>query len=688
MRLSLLSRLAVAGAMLGAAVLSAASTAHAANGTGSITGHVTTSDGAPASFVAVEVYDDEWSWVGYTQTDASGNYTFGGLATGSYLIGFTSLDGFSQYYHQKTEMWQADAVSVVNGEATTVNEQFLSTGTITGQLRDRAGDPLRNIFVQVSGGSAWYHSQTDDEGRYRMTVLPGRYVVGFEPIEGLWQSQFIPQQLTPRTAIQFEVRANEETVADDTMLPTGSLSGRFTTTAGQPLADTDVYITTSEGNGAASVTTDSNGEFAVPTLLLGSYKIAFSHGERHQYYAGKNSFEEADLVTVRADEETRITDSLLPTGSVRVIAVDAKTGNAIPDFCVQDVCSNGTGKATVTELPAGRHTLYVHTEGGTHMFGEVDVDVLGNQTVDVTVKLQPVGRIAMKIVDRQTGAPVANVCAAAIRTEEPQLPDGYGYCSDRHGQLTLGLLKEGTYNLYIDPGQVKYGRQWVGESGGTGDQRSAATIVAEAGTTAQAPPVLLDPAGTIIGQVTDAATGTPVQDVGVGLLGTFPGLGPTHDVRTDKQGRYEFTGLGPYEWPLLFVKHGYADQWSGNVGDRFAATKIPVTAGATATYDIGLVRGTEVRGNVTTQDGGSAGQGFVMAHNVVTGDRMGAAWMSDGQYSMRVLGVQRVYLTYYFHDGNDRSYQGRYLPKQGPDQGIYTIPTADHKIIDMVIPTS
>ncbi|HEX5541582.1 MAG TPA: carboxypeptidase regulatory-like domain-containing protein [Micromonospora sp.] len=580
-------------------------------------------------------------------------------------------------------------MSVVNGQATTVNEQFLPTGTITGQLRDRGGDPLAYTFVRAYDPQdfAWFYASTDDEGRYRMTVLPGRYVVSFEPIEGIWQSQYIPQQVSEGAATRFEVRADEEVVADDTVLPTGSLSGRFTTEAGQPLSRAEVDISTPDWGSVAYLTTNSNGEFTVPTLLVGSYKVSFWHRERQQYYAGKTTFEEADLVTVRADDETRITDSLLPTGSVRVFAVDADTGAAVPDFCVlEGECSNGTGSVLVPDLTRGPQTLSLYTDTGTHFSTETEVDVQPETTIDITVELRPAARIAVTVVDRQTGAPVSRVCVEALEPTAAQLPDGYGYCTDKAGRMIIGPLEAGTYHLFADTRQTSYGMQWVGPDGGAGDQRSAAAVVATVGTTVEGPQVKLDPAGTIAGRVTDAANGAALPDVHVELLSFHPGSGPKSDAVTDGQGRYEFTGLGPYQWPLLFSKGGFAPQWSGNVGDRYKATTIPVTAGDTATYDIALVAGTEVRGSVTTQDGSSAGQGYLLAHNATNGDIVGLTWMPDGQYRMQVLGVQKIYFTYHLHDGDDRSYQGRYLPKRGPHRGIYTIPAAG-RTINMVIQT-
>ncbi|HEX6967666.1 MAG TPA: carboxypeptidase regulatory-like domain-containing protein [Micromonosporaceae bacterium] len=640
---------------------------------GSITGRLTTSEGTGAAYHWVQVYTDEGGWVGGTYTDEDGNYSVNGLTGGSYVLAFGADGGAEQYHRQKTSFWEADRVQVTDGQTTRVDEQLLATGTITGRIVDADGNPKPFISVQAADIGSWrfVYGSTDADGTYRLPVLPGRYVVSFQPIDGSYQAQYIPQQLDESSATAFEVTAGAEVVANDTVLSTGSISGRLTTASGEPLAGAWVNLSTSQGNSAGVYQeTDGNGEFTVPAVFAGSYKLDFWTADysRNQYYKGKLSWETADLVTVEADQETRIEDSLLATGSVRVFAVDANTGEAIADFCVDGVCSNGTGSALVTDLPAGEHRLFIYTESDTHMHTTATVQVQPETTIDVTVELRPAARITTTVIDRQTGTPVADVCIVPVKPKDALLPDARPFCSDSTGRVTISRLDAGSYNLFVDATQTSYGMQWVGADGGTGDQREAVTIVAEAGTTVTAPQVKLDPAGTIAGRVVDGANGLPLSEVWISPLNSHPGVGPSLEVRTDTEGRYEFTGLGPYEWPLLFQRHGYAPRWSGGTGNRYQATKIQVTSGETSTHDETLTTGTEVTGSVTDQGGVPADHGFVIARNAVTGDIVGVAWAENGQYDMPVLGKQAVYFTYDLTFG-EGFYQGTYPSPKGRSAG-------------------
>jgi 5-hydroxyisourate hydrolase-like protein (transthyretin family) len=700
MRFSKLGRAALVGAMVVSAAVAVTPPAQA-SGTGSIAGRLTTSDGTGAADHLVEVYTDEGSYLGWTTTDADGNYSFGGLTDGSYVVGFPLPGGPTQYHRQKSRFWDADLVNVVDGEVTRVDEQLLPTGTITGRIVDTAGNAVPDLLVQAVEIDSWQFSfgRTDEDGRYRIPVLEGRYVVSFEPIEGLYQSQYIPQQIDESSATVFEVTAGAEVVADDTLLPTGSLSGRFTDETGQPLVNAEVQIYTAQG-GYVGVypSTDANGEFTVPTILVGSYKLRFSTADwsRSQYYRGKLYVEDADPVTVQAGQGTWITDSLLPTGSVLFRAVDAVTGEQILDFCVSGaesgVCSDGTGEALYTDLTEGPHTFLVYTDSGTHLSTELTLEVQPETTIEATVELEPAARITTTVVDRQTGAPVPGVCIIPFSPRKAILPDSRAYCSDSDGRITIGRLAAGSYQLFVDTTQTSYGMQWVGEDGGTGDQRKAVTVVATPGTTVAAPQVKLDPAGAIAGRVTDAATGAGLSDVIVSPLSFHPGVGPSLNVWTDEEGRYEFAGFGPYEWPLLFKRHGYPAHWSGGTGNRHQATKIRVMAGDTVTHDEALTAGTEVTGTFTNQDGVSADYGYVLAHNAVTGDIVGVSWFENGRYSMPVLGRQRIYFSYDVSFGEDY-YSGTFPTPRSMSTGgprhtkVFRVPPTGSLTVNIVIQT-
>jgi hypothetical protein len=117
----------------------------------------------------------------------------------------------------------------------------------------------------------------------------------------------------------------------------------------------------------------------------------------------------------------------------------------------------------------------------------------------------------------------------------------------------------------IAPG--RYGHQWVGKHGGTGDQKAAAHIVVKPGKTVTAPAVLLDPAGTVTGVVT-GSDGKPVAN-GYAAFSAWGDAGPGWDTGTNQNGRYTLGKLGPYAWPLLFGGGIDPRQWSGNVANRF-----------------------------------------------------------------------------------------------------------------------
>lgn len=224
------------------------------------------------------------------------------------------------------------------------------------------------------------------------------------------------------------------------------------------------------------------------------------------------------------------------------------------------------------------------------------------------------------------------------------LPDGCGNTTDGPGRLTTYPLPAGTYQLFVFAPEG-YGRQWVGPRGGTGDQREAASIRVRAGQVTQAPAVRLDPPGTIGGVVRDPA-GAPAPGVDVAISAWGFGVGPSLTAVTDEQGRYLVDRLGPYSWPLSFTPGGgLPRQWSGGVGNRFQAETVRVQAGRDTAYDMGLVRGSVLRGAVAVRDGATADLWRITAVNAVTGDEIGVAdsgEAGDRTYEMPLAGGQQV----------------------------------------------
>ncbi|SBT49455.1 carboxypeptidase regulatory-like domain-containing protein [Micromonospora auratinigra] len=690
MRLSLVRRAALAAVVTGAVVLPGATPALAAD-TGTVSGRLTSSNGTGAADVPVQVWGNGGAEVsGSTTTDADGRYSVDGLTAGDYIVAFLPPERPQQFYRQKTQAWEADRVTVDAGGTTTADDQLVATGVLTGQLQGTAG-----AYVEAQNQDTWetVAATTDDTGHYRLYVVPGTYVLSFRPVEGSWQSQYVPGTLDPQSAGRYQVAADQTVTVNDTVLGVGSLSGQLTSATGAPVPNASVIVNTATSSSGGSATTDANGEFTVPALLSGGYKVGFFVDGREQYHPGRSSWDTAGVVTVTGGQQTRITERLLGTGSIRVSAVDSVTGAPVSRFCVNsaDRCTDGTGTVTLTGLPEGSHDLLVFAPDNSYFTRQVaDVRVRADRTTPLTVKLRAGAVVTTTVVDRVTGEPLPDVCVSGFLPKRVTFPEN-NTCTDATGKVRVGPLATGTYRLFVTPRDREYGRQWVGAEGGTGDERQAVQVEAVAGTVVAGPSVRLDRAGTISGTVRDAVTGAPARSVDVSVLTGVPYLG-LDDASTDAEGRYTLSGLGPYAWPVMFAGHPYATVWSGGATSRYTATPVQVTAGGQARLDTVLRSGTEVTGTVTDQDGTPFGQGWVTVRNADTGDMAGFANVEDGRYTIRALGRQRVYLTYSLRrTGGDTTYAGTY--KVTGDDGtsrvaLFTVPSSGTLAVDLVVPTS
>lgn len=481
---------------------------------------------------------------------------------------------------------------------------------------------------------------------------------------------------------------------------TGSLQVTVTTATGAPTGGT-VYVYRPDRGLVRSGELDAEGRVTL-TVPAGSYRaeIVPATGPdeydyaRAQWWHGKTSFETADTITVTAGATVEITEQLLPTGSIEITARDSSTGASIADFCAADdrwlrnECSEGSGTVTLADLPPGTHLIWVFSEDDTYLSTSTELTVQPNATTTATVELAPAARIETTIVDAATGAPVPNACVAVSLAGSGRLPESVGYCSEDTGAVTIGYLEAGSYQLFVEPpSDSGLGAQWVGWRGGTGDPARARVVRVSSGATVQVPPIRLDPAGTISGVVTSAATGQPVRDAYVSLS-AWGRSGPTFGVWTDEQGRYQLDWLGPYPWRLFFTADDHARQWSGGTADRRLAERIPVRAGQTTTYSPALQVGTVLTGQVTDASGAPLAVDISIYH-AQTDDLIGDGWSPDGTYRSLVLGPTTVkILRDWYDESNGESRSDWYDGAQSFEEATpVPIAASGEQTLDMVIDT-
>jgi hypothetical protein len=213
-----------------AAALTAASLSSSAQAaeTGTLSGTFTDRAGAPMAYVSV-MADPAAQGSGniYATTDASGHYTFASLPADAYLLQFRPEGYATQYAPQKENLSDAQLYSVLAGSATTVNEQLMPFGTITGRLTDTGGTGLVNTEVTVSSTTYSYlYARTDASGYYTVHPHAGSYRVSFPlptattpPGYGEYLVQYVPGTDSWYTASLFPLECKTSTSARSARQP-------------------------------------------------------------------------------------------------------------------------------------------------------------------------------------------------------------------------------------------------------------------------------------------------------------------------------------------------------------------------------------------------------------------------------------------------------------------------------------
>jgi hypothetical protein len=620
---------------------------------GVMSGVVTGADGAPAPWAPVDVHHLAHDTHVYAYTDDAGRYSVSVWA-GDHRVGF-GPDTAKQWAPRTLDERSADTFAVAAGATVRVDETLLPTGKFRGRLTAVDGGPLVWIEVMLYAGDRRIHAGwTGEDGVYEFPVLPGDYVLSFQRDVNVAE-QFIPGQVDRAKATVHTVAAGQTVVADDSVLRPASVSGRLVDSGGRPQVDFHVYVSSTDDQHGYGAVTGSDGEWRVDDVQPADYRVSFSNPSmaRTQWAYGKSVAADAQAITVAAGASVTVDDTWLPGATLTVKAVDEVTGAPVTNFCVDveagsglaEGCASG-GTATVTDLAPGPASVAVVPGEKTYFLRDDGnpVTLVAGESASVTVPLAKGGKVSFSAVDGVDGKAVPRTCFVLLQRGRGGLPDGGGNCGGALGKATSGTLAAGTYDVFaVAPGT--YGHQWVGATGGTGDQRSAARVVVTADKTVAAPVARLDRAGSISG-VVKGSDGTPIEDADVSFTAWSLGAGSSHSVTTNKRGRYTIGKLGPYAWPLSFTAAGHPRQWSGNVGNRFKAVHIPVVAGATATYDMALTSTSTLTGKVVVPADLPATGWRLTLVNAVTGDQMAEfdSYVQEpgGKFTVRVAGPQQV----------------------------------------------
>jgi alpha-tubulin suppressor-like RCC1 family protein len=296
---------------------------------GSISGTVTTA-AKKAPLESVEVCAAESS-SNCAVTNARGEYTILGLATGEYQVEFApapkgSPSYFPQWYDRKSLSSEGEAVSVVQDNAATgIDAELEERMPLTGQgIAGKVTSASTKSAIKGIEVCAYYTgseeieelfgecAETDGRGEYWILGLAsGEYVVEFSSssTSGLdYITRYFNEVSAASGPTPVLVKANSiETSVNAQLEEGGWIAGKVTDVSSKAaVRGVLVCALTRSAEAAACSVTDSGGEYKTPAMPSGEYKVGFDGGRNYviQYYTGKLSLFEGQAVLVSAGRTT------------------------------------------------------------------------------------------------------------------------------------------------------------------------------------------------------------------------------------------------------------------------------------------------------------------------------------------------------------------------------------------------
>jgi hypothetical protein len=506
--------------------------------------------------------------------------------------------------------------------------------TITGHITD-GGAPVVGARITAIGQALGFgQGITDADGRYEMTVTPDTYYV---LIYSRGFVQYAYGQRLSENATLFEVTAGVTVTVDDTLLPHGTVTGRFVDSAGQGVAANVGTFTPNLEFGSFDGTDPTTGEFALD-VYPGDFVLQFAlPGGQAQWAFGKpEGTGDPDIFTVGVGETVVVNDTLAPTGSLagRVTEADGTPVEGASVVIQSPVATSvfattdADGRYEVDRLFTGAYRVNFGTTDGRSQWAHGrtsfetadDVVVTEGATTTVDEVLRALGSLRVQARVAGNHAPIAEFCVQAASSFSnfftcttdgtvlvPKAPIGW--------YEILTYVEGGPYANVTSHTRVRLGQQ--------------AAVTAD-----------LPRAGTIHTTVRDRRTRGTVAEACFQVV-PVGGRAEEGGWCTDELGRVTVDHLSPGDYQIFVSSppEGYGMQWvgeQGGVGMPTRARVIHVTAGGSVDLPpILLDRPGTIAGTITDA---TTGLPLAGACATVSPRAAGPTFCDDAHYVLDRLG--------------------------------------------------
>jgi len=261
-----------------------------------ISGSVKTTGGVGIQGVTLSFSDGG----GSTTTDADGNYIH---PVSSGWSGTVTPSNTGNIFDPASRTYPSVTSSQIE------QDYFSSSSFLKGRVTNNSSNGIDDVYVQVysSAGSYVTYELTDSNGDYIVGGLnTGSYKIWYWPAiaSGTYALEWYDDKDSLATANSVSVTAGSTTSNINAVLANGgSIAGTVTNVLAEALLDVYVLIYNASGSNVASDFTDSNGNYEVRGLKVGSYKAKFDTtyvvgNYTPEWYNDQDSMGTADSVLV------------------------------------------------------------------------------------------------------------------------------------------------------------------------------------------------------------------------------------------------------------------------------------------------------------------------------------------------------------------------------------------------------
>jgi protocatechuate 3,4-dioxygenase beta subunit len=292
------------------------------------------------------------------------------------------------YYISQMYVGFAGAVYSVTAE---VSDAYM-LGYVSGTIRDEGGQGIEGVCVELyEEPFDWNVSRpltaTDASGHYKIAYTPGEYTVRLNITDFADTEDWTPEvnyigklynygeviAITPATPL---------TDIDSVLSPGGTINGRVTDAAGDPLFQAQVRAYAGDMVQAAYAFTDTAGNYTLRRLRPANYAINFIPPGGNQlgreWFDDQRSFAAATPVAVQASVTTSAVNAALDTGGYISGHVTDMAGNPIQGVRVTALDASGLGQQSVTTNDSGDYVINRVTPGDLKVYFNASTSGAGN----------------------------------------------------------------------------------------------------------------------------------------------------------------------------------------------------------------------------------------------------------------------------------------------------------------------